>query len=68
MAFDKTTLKTALENGLKQIFDSPNTSNNKDAVAEQMAQLIADKVDDYVKTGNAVGTDSNGDTHALTLE
>lgn len=49
MALNKTTLKAELEIGLKQIFDNPNITNNKDAVAEQMAVLLSDKIDDYVK-------------------
>lgn len=49
MGLNKAALKSALEIGLKQIFDNPNINNNKDAVAEQMALLISDKVDDYVK-------------------
>jgi hypothetical protein len=68
MAFNKATLKSELETGLKQIFDNPNISNNKDAIAVAMAQLFADKIDDYAKTGNAVGSDTGGDTHTLTLE
>jgi len=54
MALNKATLKSALEIGFKQIFDNPNINNNKDAVAEQMALLISDKVDDYVKEAKII--------------
>ncbi len=56
MALNKATLKSALETGLKQIFSNPSTSNNKDAIAEQMALLISDKVDDYVKEATIIYT------------
>lgn len=49
MALNKNTLKSQLEVGLKQIFANPSTTNNKDAIAEQMATLLSDKIDDYVK-------------------
>lgn len=60
MAFNK----TKLISDLKQIFSNPNTTNNVDTVAEQMATAI----DNYVKSGKATGTDSHGDTHNLRLE
>ncbi len=68
MAFNKLVLKNDLKVGLRQIFDNPSIVNNKDAIADAMAQLLSDKIDNYVKQGKAVGTDSHGDTHTLTLE
>ena len=49
MALNKNTLKNQLEIGLKQIFANPSINNNKDAIAEQMALLLSNKIDDYVK-------------------
>ena len=56
MALNKATLKSSLEIGLKQIFGNPKINNNKDAVAEQMALLISNKVDDYVKEATIIYT------------
>lgn len=67
MPLNKTQLKTDLTIGLKQIFSNPSTVNNVDKVAEAMATLIADKMETFVKTGNAVGADSNGATHNLSI-
>jgi len=67
MAFNKTALKTSLETGFKSIFNNPQLNNNSDAVATAMATLIANKMDDFVKTGKATGLDSRGDTHNLPL-
>ncbi len=60
MAFNKTQLR----NDLIEIFNNPSTEGNVNAVATALANAI----DDYVKTGNAIGTDTNGDTHNLTLQ
>ena len=54
MALNKSTLKAALETGLKQIFNNPSTTNNKDAIAEQMATLLSNKIDDYVKEATII--------------
>ena len=62
MALDKATLQTELETGFKEIFNRPNVDNNIQSIAQEMAQLIADKVDVYVKTGKVTGTISNGGT------
>lgn len=42
---------------------NPSTENN----AEAKAIAMANAVDAFVKTGNAVGTDTNGDGHTLTI-
>jgi len=68
MALNKTALKNSLKTGLITILSNPQTQNNVNTVAEQLATLLSDKIDVYVKTGNAVGSDSNGDTHALNIE
>ena len=68
MALDKATLKSELKAGFITIFSNPKTSNNVNTVAEQLATLISDKVDVYVKTGKAVGTDTRGDGHNLTIQ
>lgn len=67
MPLNKTQLQTDLAAGLKQIFGNPSTTNNVDQVAEAMAALIADKMETFVKTGKAVGADSNGATHNLSI-
>lgn len=60
MAFNK----AKLTNDLKGILKDPKHTNNADAVAV----ALADAIDQYVKTGNAIGVDSHGDTHNLTLQ
>ncbi|MEE9408123.1 MAG: hypothetical protein V3V28_08620 [Polaribacter sp.] len=60
MALDKATLVT----DLKSIFNNADKESNIDAIATQMANAI----DRYVKTGNAVGVDSRADTHNLTIQ
>lgn len=67
MALQKTALKNGLKTGLIQIFSSPQTQSNVNTIADQLATLLADKIDTYVKTGKATGTDSNGDTHNLPI-
>jgi hypothetical protein len=67
MALNKATLKAELQAGLITILSNPQTTSNVNTIAEQMATLLSDKIDDYVKTGNAVGTDSGGDGHNLTI-
>lgn len=62
MALDKATLQTELEAGFIEIFNRPNIDNNIQSIAQEMAELIADKVDVYVKTGKVTGTISNGGT------
>ena len=59
MALNKAQLKADLIAAL----NDPKTTNNVDAVAS----ALADAIDSYVKTGNAVGTDSRGDAHNLTI-
>ncbi len=59
MAFNKAQLKA----DLITILSSPNTINN----VTDVATALADAIDAYVKTGNAAGVDSRGDTHNLTL-
>lgn len=55
--------KTQLVNDLTILLSNPSVTSNVNAVAVQ----LADAIDSYVKSGNAVGTDSRGDTHSLTL-
>jgi len=68
MALQKSVLKNNLKTGLIQILSNPNTQNNVTQIANQLATLISDEVDAFVKTGQAVGSDTGGDTHALTIE
>ncbi|AUS06486.1 hypothetical protein [Pseudotamlana carrageenivorans] len=68
MALNKTALKSELQQGFINIFSDPKTENNVEEVAEQLADLISNKVNDFVKTGSAIGVDSRGDTHNLTIE
>ncbi|MDB0601069.1 hypothetical protein PL373_07905 [Tenacibaculum maritimum] len=56
--------KTALKNRLAQILSNPKTNSNVNAVATE----LADAIDEFVKTGSAVGVDSHGDSHNLTIE
>jgi hypothetical protein len=67
MALNKTILKTELQAGLITILNNPQTTKNVTVIAEQMATLLADKIDNYVKTGNAVGTDTQGNAHNLKI-
>ena len=62
MALDKATLQTELESGFTDIFSHPNYDGNVQTIAQQMAELVADKVDAFVKTGKVTGTVSNGAT------
>lgn len=62
MALDKATLQSELEAGFIDIFNRPNIDNNIQSIAQEMAELIANKVDVYVKTGKVTGTISNGGT------
>lgn len=59
MALDKATLTAQFI----QILGNPLTSSNVAVVATALANAI----DDYVKTGNAIGTDTHGDGHTLTI-
>ena len=68
MELQKAALKASLKVGMIQIFSNPSTNNNVETIAEQLAELIADKVDVFVKTGKAIGADSGGDAHNLTIE
>ena len=68
MPLQKTIYKNALKQGFIQVFSNPNINNNVEAVAEALANVMADNTEIFVKTGKAVGSDSNGDTHALTIE
>ncbi len=60
MALDKAALKAKL----KQILSDPSITSNVDKVAS----AFADSIDEFVKTANAVGSDSNGDGHNLTIQ
>lgn len=60
MAFNKTQLVTDLE----VLLSNPSVISNVNTVAAH----LADAIDRYVKSGNAVGTDSRGDTHNLNLQ
>lgn len=60
MAFNK----AKLTNDLKEILGDPKHTNNANAVAID----LTDAIDEYVRTGNAIGVDSRGDTHNLTLQ
>lgn len=55
--------KQQLENDILLVLKNHSTTNNVETVAKQLANAI----DKYVKTGNATGTDSRGDTHNLTI-
>lgn len=55
--------KVQLTADLTQILAQPSTVDN----AAQIAQQLADAIDAYVRTGNAVGVDSGGDAHTLTI-
>lgn len=59
MAFNKAQLKA----DLITILSDPSTTNN----VTDVATALADAFDAYVKTGNATGVDSRGDTHNLNL-
>jgi hypothetical protein len=59
MAFNK----TVLVSDLKAILKKPNTEDNVDVVAVE----LADAFEKYVKSGKATGVDSRGDTHNLSL-
>lgn len=62
MALNKATLKAQLQAGFISIFNNPQTSSNVNTVSEQLATLISDKVDAYVKEGEVIGTTSDGAT------
>ena len=68
MALQKAVLKTTLKAGFIQIFSNPQTSSNVNTIAEQLATLISNEVDLFVKTGEVTGADSGGDTHNLTIQ
>lgn len=55
--------KAQLQADLITAFSDPKTTNNVAAVAEALAAAI----DNYVKTANATGTDSHGDSHNLSI-
>lgn len=55
--------KTQLAASIKIAFNKANTSNNIDEIANDLASAI----DTYIKTGNAVGVDSRGDSHNLNI-
>lgn len=59
MALNKEQLKAKLI----QAFSQPDIESNIETIAEEMANAI----DEFVKTGNAVGTDTNGDGHTLEI-
>ena len=56
--------KAGLTAQLIQILSNPQTTSNVVAVAT----ALADAIDEYVKTGNAIGVDSHGDSHNLTIQ
>ncbi len=68
MALQKTAYKNTLKQGFIQVLSNPNIENNVEAIAEGLANVIANAGDTFVKTGNAVGTDSDGNSHTLTIE
>lgn len=59
MALNKAQLKADLIAALSD----PKTANNVNTVAT----ALADAIDSYVKTGNAIGMDSRGDAHNLNI-
>lgn len=67
MALDKPTLQSTLQTGLTTILNNPQITNNAAIIAAQVATLFANAIDVYVKTGNAVGADTGGDGHNLTI-
>lgn len=63
MALNKTTLKTAIENGVKAI----DLSNPSTDVPAAIAQVIADAIDAYVKTATVtVSVSTTGTATAQT--
>lgn len=62
MALNKATLKTDIENALKEVFESSPSS--RAAAAAGIAEAIADAVDTFVKSGtvttSVVGTSVSG--------
>ena len=60
MALDKTALKAAIKTAAQ---DAIGVDDDFDT----FAQNLADAIDAFVKTGNATGTDSGGDTHNLVI-
>lgn len=62
MALNKAALKTALQSGLESILNNPETESNVATVSDQIATLISDEVDAYVKQGQIIATTSDGAT------
>ena len=62
MALNKAALKTELQAGFISIFSNPQINSNVETVSEQLATLISNKVDDYVKEGEVIGATSDGAT------
>jgi|GEM_PF-4351787 len=56
--------KAKLQADLVNILNNPQTTNNVNTVAAALANAI----DQYVKTGNAIGVDSRGDTCNLKIQ
>ena len=62
MALQKAAYKSALKVGFIQALSNPKTQSNVDAIAEALADVIANAGDIFVKTGTVTGVTSNGGT------
>lgn len=62
MPLNKVTLKEDLQAGFTTILSSPQLSSNVPAIADQLATLISNKIDLYVKQGAVTGVTSDGAT------
>lgn len=56
MALDKTQLKQKIKNLLNSLKDEENQEN----AIEEFADSLSDAIDEFVKTGEIIGVDSNG--------
>lgn len=69
MALQTQILKTAIQQAFIRAFTQPDfNENNAHKIAQELGDDIGAAVDAFVKTGNAVGTDSRGDSHNLTIQ
>ncbi|MGC1471550.1 MAG: hypothetical protein WA775_03065 [Psychroserpens sp.] len=62
MALNKIQLKVQLKVGMTSIFSNPSPTNNVAVIAEQLATLMSESIDFYVKQGQVTGATSNGGT------
>lgn len=62
MSLNKEDLRSNLLTLLEDMLTREDTS------IVEFAQRLADILDAYVRTGTAIGTDSHGDTHELSIE